>query len=129
MMQLNIKEYNITELITTAPLEINTNDKGTAFGASLSTMTIISAWSLCWLISKELGFDSEKIEVIKDENSYLKPVTKDIICHTIKPNKTEIKTLKQKLVTKGSASLKITSKIIEDDGVCVEFDGVYVIKL
>ena len=35
------------------------------FGGSLSTITIISAWSLCWLISKELGFDSNNIVIIK----------------------------------------------------------------
>lgn len=128
-MQLQIEEYNQKELITTAPLEININDKGTAFGGSLSTITIISSWSLCWLISQELGFDSKNIVVIKNENSYFKPVTKDIICYTQKPSKNEIETLKQKLESKGSASLKISSKIIEDGQTCVEFEGVYVIKL
>jgi len=128
-MQLHIKEYNEKELITTAPLDININDKGTAFGGSLSTITIISSWSLCWLISQELGFDSKNIVVIKNENSYISPVTKDIICYTTKPNKEQIQILKEKLEKKGSASITIHSKIIEDGNLCVEFDGVYVIKL
>ena len=100
LMNINIKEYNEKELITTAPLNININDKGTAFGGSLSTMTIISSWSLCWLISKELGFNSKNIVVIKNENSYKKPVTKDIVCYTQKPSQQEIATLKEKLQTK-----------------------------
>lgn len=128
-MNLKIDEYNEKQLITTAPLDVNINDKGTAFGGSLSTITIISSWSLCWLISQELGFDSKNIVVIKNENKYLKPVTKDIICTTIKPSKEEITILKNKLENKGSASIKIKSQIIEDNEVCVEFDGVYVIKL
>lgn len=128
-MQLHIKEYNEKELITTAPLDININDKGTAFGGSLSTITIISSWSLCWLISQELGFDSKNIVVIKNETSYLRPVTKDIVCYTTKPNQQEIAVLKDKLDKKGSASIKIKSKIIEDENVCVKFEGVYVIKL
>ena len=107
LMNINIKEYNEKELITTAPLNININDKGTAFGGSLSTMTIISSWSLCWLISKELGFNSKNIVVIKNENSYKKPVTKDIVCYTQKPSQQEIATLKEKLQTKKSASIKI----------------------
>ena len=41
----------------------------------------------------------------------------------------EIKTLKQKLEIKKSASIKIESKIIENDEICVEFVGYYVIKL
>jgi len=129
LMQLTIDTYSDKELITKAPLDININDKGTAFGGSLSTITIISSWSLCWLISQELGFDSKNIVVIKNENSYLKPVTKDIVCYTTKPTKDEIEVLRKKLENKGSASIKIKSQIIEDGEVCVEFDGIYVIKL
>jgi thioesterase domain-containing protein len=129
VMNIQIQTYNEKELITTAPLDININDKGTAFGGSLSTMTIISSWSLCWLISKELGFDSKNIVVIKNENSYKKPVTKDIVCYTQKPSQQEIATLKEKLQTKKSASIKINSIIIENNETCVEFQGYYVIKL
>lgn len=129
MMDIQITDYTNESLITTAPLEININDKGTAFGGSLSTMTIISAWSMCWLISKELGYDSKNIVVIKNENSYNKPVTKDLVCYTRKPNKEQIETLKSKLEKKGSASIGIHSQIIEDDETCVDFVGTYVIKL
>jgi thioesterase domain-containing protein len=129
VMKLKIDKYTNKELITSAPLAININDKGTAFGGSLSTITIISSWSLCWLISKELNIDSKNIVVIKNENSYLRPVTKDIICNTKKPTKEEISVLKAKIDKKGSASIKIESKIIEDDNICVEFEGTYVIKV
>lgn len=129
MMEIKIQDYNDIELKTTAPLNININDKGTAFGGSLSTMTIISAWSLCWLISKELGFDSNNIVIIKNETSFRKPVTKDIICYTKKASLNEIEILKQKLETKKSASIKIESKIVENGEICVDFLGYYVIKL
>ena len=129
IMEIKIQNYNNQELITTASLEININDKGTAFGGSLSTLSIISGWSLCWLISKELGFNSNNIVIIKNETSFRKPVTKDIICHTKKPSSEEIKILKHKLETKKSASIKIESQIIEDDRICVDFSGYYVIKL
>lgn len=129
LMQLEITDYNENLLITKAPLQININDKGTAFGGSLATITIISAWSLCWLISKELGFESNNIVVIKNEHSYKKPVTKEIVCFTYKPSKEEIELLKEKLLTKKSASIKIKSQIIENNEVCVDFIGYYVIKI
>ena len=129
LMEIKIQDYNESELITTAPLSININDKGTAFGGSLSTITIISAWSLCWLISKELGFDSNNIVIIKNETSFRRPVTKDIVCITKKPSKEEIEIVKQKLQIKKSASLKIQSQIIEDGEICVDFEGYYVIKI
>ena len=129
LMDFKIESYEEKRLVTKAPLEININDKGTAFGGSLSTITIISAWSMCWLISKELGYDSKNIVVIKNENTYNKPVTKDIFCYTKKPNSDEIKLIDKKLKEKGSASVKIVSNIIEDNNVCVSFEGIYVIKL
>jgi thioesterase domain-containing protein len=129
VMDIKIDSYSDKELITKAPLGININDKGTAFGGSLSTITIISSWSMCWLISQELKYDSKNIVVIKNENSYKKPVTKDIFCHTKKPSVKEIEEVKKKLESKGSASLRIYSHIIEDNEICVEFEGTYVIKL
>ena len=129
MMGIKVQKYNEKELITTAPLEPNINDKGTAFGGSLATMTIISAWSLCWLIIEELGLQSNNIVVIKNEHSYKKPVTKDIVCFTTKPSIEEIEILKNKLLTKKSASIKIKSQIIEDGEICVDFMGYYVIKI
>ena len=129
IMEIKIQNYTNQELITTASLGININDKGTAFGGSLSTITIISGWSLCWLISKELGFDSNNIVIIKNETSFRRPVTKDIVCITKKPSKEEIEIVKQKLQIKKSASLKIQSQIIEDGEICVDFEGYYVIKI
>ncbi|MDN5063643.1 thioesterase domain-containing protein [Aliarcobacter butzleri] len=128
-MDLKITKYDEKELITIAPLNKNINDKGTAFGGSLATLTIISGWSICWLISKELEINSENIVVIKNEHSYRKPVTKELICHTKRATKDEIENLKNKLLLKKSASIKISSQIIEDGEVCVDFTGYYVIKI
>ncbi|MCT7581323.1 thioesterase domain-containing protein [Aliarcobacter butzleri] len=128
-MDLKITKYDEKELITIAPLNKNINDKGTAFGGSLATLTIISGWSICWLISKELEINSENIVVIKNEHSYRKPITKELICHTKRPTKDEIENLKNKLLLKKSASIKISSQIIEDGEVCVDFTGYYVIKI
>lgn len=128
-MDLKITKYDEKELITIAPLNKNINDKGTAFGGSLATLTIISGWSICWLISKELEINSENIVVIKNEHSYRKPVTKELICHTKRPTKDEIENLKNKLLLKKSTSIKISSQIIEDGEICVDFTGYYVIKI
>ena len=129
VMNIQIDTYDNGRLITKAPLDININDKGTAFGGSLNTMTIISAWSMCWLISKELGYDSKNIVIIENKSSFKAPVTKGIICNTVKPSEEEIVIVKEKLERKGSASIKIYSRVVEDDKVCLDFEGYYVIKV
>lgn len=128
-MQLNVKAIEDEKLITTAPLEPNINDKGTGFAGSLSTLVTISAWSSCFLKVEELGFPNAMIAIIKSDTAYRAPVTKELTCKTDIPNEEDIKTLEKKLKNKGSASIKIKSQIIEDDKLCVDFEGIYVIKV
>lgn len=128
-MQLKVNSINDNKLITTAPLEPNINDKGTGFAGSLSTLVTISGWSACFLEVKKLGFDESMIAIIKSDTLYKSPITKDMKCITTLPTKEQIEVLKEKLKEKSSGSIKINSRIIEDDKVCVEFEGVYIIKV
>lgn len=129
-MKLKIEKIENGNLITSIPLEPNINDKGTGFAGSLSTLVTISAWSSCYLtVEEELGFIKTMIAVIKSDTSYKAPITKDMKCITKMPKEEEVEALKKKLISKASASLKVKSQIIEDEKVCVEFEGIYVIKL
>lgn len=129
LMQLQVKSLDEKELITTIPLDVNINDKGTAFGGSSNALTIISGWSVCILLSQEMGFNDTMIAIIKNESSFRAPINKDLICHTYLPTKEEIKKLKEKLVSKGSSSLKIKSQVIQDEKICLDFQGTYIIRL
>lgn len=128
-MQINIDSLDNENLITTAPLDPNINDKGTGFAGSLSTLVTISAWSACFLEVSKLGFNNAMIAIIKSDTAYKIPVTKKLNCVTSMPTRVQIETLEKKLKAKGSASIKIKSQILEDDNVCVEFEGIYVIKI
>ncbi len=129
LIQLHAKAIDDKKLITTAPLEININDKGTGFAGSLSTIVTISAWSACFLKVEELGYKNSMIAIIKSDTAYRAPVRKNIYCETILPSHEQLEVVKEKLELKGSASLKIKSLIIEDEKTCVEFEGIYVIKV
>ncbi|WP_428025777.1 YiiD C-terminal domain-containing protein [Arcobacter sp.] len=128
LMQLKLKSIDNSCLITTAPLDININDKGTAFGGSLNSITIMSSWCLAYYLSKKLNLENPNIVIFKNETKFIRPVTKDIICTTFIPSEEELKSLESKLEIKGSGSIKIHAQVIEDGKVCVDFQGVYVIK-
>ncbi|XOB63427.1 YiiD C-terminal domain-containing protein [Campylobacterota bacterium DY0563] len=128
-IQLKFTSIDEKKLISTAPLIPNINDKGTAFAGSLSTLVTISAWSACYLTVKELAYENAMIAVIKSDTAYRAPVTNTLYCETTLPTEDEIDILKNKLINKKSASIKINSKIFQDDTLCVEFKGVYVIKV
>ncbi len=128
-MNIDIKTCDDKHLLTTAPLSMNINDKGTGFAGSLSTITTISGWGLCWLLTQEMGFENTSIVILKSDIKFTKPVTRDINCLTQIPSSQDISTLKNKLLNKGSGSIFIKSSISEDKNTCVSFEGVYVIKL
>lgn len=128
-MHLKLESLDNEKLISTIPLEQNINDKGTAFAGSSNTLSIISGWSLSVLITEKLKFNNTMIAIIKNQSSFIAPLSKDLVCHTYLPKDEEIERLNQKLLTKRSASIRIKSKIIEDEKVCLDFEGIYVIKL
>ncbi len=128
-MNIDIKNCDDNHLLTTAPLIMNINDKGTGFAGSLSTLTTISGWGLCWLLTQEMGFENTSIVILKSDISFTTPVTRDLNCRTQIPSTQSIEILKNKLIKKGSGSLVIKSSISEDKNTCVSFEGVYVIKL
>lgn len=129
LMGLTINEYNEKELITSAPLDVNINDKGTAFGGSLNSIVTISGWSLCDLIAHELGYEKSTIVIYKNSTEFKRPVTGKIFCHSKKPSPEKIKKLKEKLQKKGSGSITIEASIIENKKECVAFEGIYIIKV
>lgn len=129
LMELKIDSYSKEELFTSAPLSVNINDKGTGFAGSLLTISTISAWSVVYLLCEELNYKPPIIAIVKNTSTFNTPVTKDIKCISFKPTKKQIEILKEKLERKKSASIKIKSQIIEDGKVCLDFEGLYVIKL
>lgn len=127
LMGLELIQLDNHKLITKAPLDININDKGTAFGGSLSTMTIISSWCIAYLIANTLKLDETNIVIKSNETQFKRPVTKDLVCLTYMPTPTEIDELHKKIKAKKSGSIKIYSQICENEKVCVNFEGIYVI--
>ncbi|WP_164968120.1 YiiD C-terminal domain-containing protein [Arcobacter sp. CECT 8986] len=128
-MQIKLDKIDEKSLISSASFEKNKNDKNTGFAGSLSTLVTISAWCACYLNTIKLGYKDSMIAIIKSDTSYKAPVTKDFYCETTLPSQEQIDLFKKKLQNKKSSSLRIKSQIIEDGKVCVNFEGVYIIKV
>lgn len=129
LMGVKLDSIDENNLITSIPIDININDKGTAFGGSTNSLAIISGWFMCTIVAERLGFEKNEIAIIKNESSFKAPITKNLICYTKVPNNEELENIKNKLLEKGSSSVKLHSIMNEDNKLCFEFSGVYVIKL
>ncbi|WP_367344718.1 YiiD C-terminal domain-containing protein [Stenotrophomonas bentonitica] len=76
-MQIQVAGYADGVLSLRAPLAANVNDKGNAFGGSLSSVMTLSGWALVTLRLRLAGFDAD-VYVADSHVRYLAPVYEDL---------------------------------------------------
>jgi thioesterase domain-containing protein len=112
-----------------ARLQENINHKGTGFGGSLYTLSVLAAYSLVYLGLDRENIKTNNIVIQKGEIKYLKPVTADfeVVCEFSKPE------LYQKFFycldrwKKVRELLKVEVRCKGE--VCARLDGVFVVHL
>ncbi|WP_319380887.1 thioesterase domain-containing protein [Thiomicrorhabdus sp.] len=126
-MGIEIRSYDGETLSLQAPLDRNINHKQTAFGGSLYSISVLTGWSLIYLILQESGLEGH-IVIQKTQTRFLLPVSTDLMteCRITDPqDKTRfLKTYRRK----GLARLHLEVSIGADNGktqLC--FEGDYVV--
>ena len=79
-LQLRIAGYDGERLRLHAPLAANVNDKGCAFGGSLSSLMTLAGWGLVTLRLQEAGLEAP-VYVADSNLRYLAPVYEDLHAH------------------------------------------------
>tara|TARA_R110001592_G_scaffold359369_2_gene665921 strand:+ start:30509 stop:30985 length:477 start_codon:yes stop_codon:yes gene_type:complete len=124
---VEIDSYDGECLQVSAPLELNINDKLTAFGGSLYNLCVIAAWGMTDLKAKELGFLGD-IVVAKGEITYLKPLRSRLVARAFSPDKLMLEKAIHSYKTRGKAVFTVSAQMLdEQQQVCVEFQGKYAI--
>jgi thioesterase domain-containing protein len=111
-------------LTLSAPLEVNINDKGTAFGGSIASLCTITGWCMCWTIAKLQDIECDMV-VFESNMTYSRPITKDFIAEVLFPSEEQIQTIKAKMDEKGKASMELEVVINENGKNCVKYTGKY----
>lgn len=70
---LRVDGYDGRELVVSAPLGPNVNDKGTAFAGSLNALMTLAGWGLVYLRLSEIGENCD-IVIHKGELLYSAPI-------------------------------------------------------
>lgn len=122
-MGVGVESHDETRLVLTAPLELNHNHLGTAFGGSLSAIATLAGYGLLWL---KLGDRSAHIVIRDSSIHYRHPVRGTIRAVCQSPDEAALAAFKSRFREKGRARIGLKVVIVEDDKVCVEFEGVYV---
>jgi thioesterase domain-containing protein len=76
-MQVELRRFDGERLYLRAPLAANVNDKGSAFGGSLSSLMTIAGWGLATLKLQQAGFDAD-VYVADSTVRYRAPLLHDL---------------------------------------------------
>lgn len=120
-----VVEASTERVVLSAPLEPNINHQETAFGGSLSTLAILSAWSLLQLRLRSAGL-AARLVIHQNTMYYDAPVASTFTACALTPSDESWGRFILMLSRRGKARVSVSS-LVESDGVLAgRFEGEFV---
>lgn len=114
-MQVDVGGYAHGRLRLVAPLSANVNDKGTAFGGSLTSLMTVAGWGL---VTLQLQIAGETAEVYVADSSirYLAPLRDDLEAEAGLAEGESWETFLATLRQRGRARIQVEARVLLPDG-------------
>lgn len=123
LMGIQVAEASAGRVVLTAPLAVNHNHLGTAFGGSLAAVATLAGYAALWTA---LGDRSVHVVVRRSSLDYRRPVTGDITAVCEMPAGGPGDAFRAALTSRGKARLSLEVLIVEGGETCVAFAGEFV---
>lgn len=114
-MQIDVAEIGDERIELTAPLAQHVNDKGNAFGGSLSSIMTLACWGLMTAKTRAAGLTCD-VYVGEITTKYLKPIEEDLRVTAWFVEPEEIEGFVAQLHAKGKARLEMKAQTTLSDG-------------
>jgi len=121
---IKVINYDGEQLELGAPLAPNINDKGTAFGGSISCILTLAAWGVVWLACAREGISCD-IVIHKGEITFNKPVVVDLHAVCRVPSGEDMAGFIDRLNKKGRARIGLQSDLLVEGDIMTTFDCQY----
>jgi thioesterase domain-containing protein len=106
-----------------APLDLNHNHLGTAFGGSLNAVATLAGYALIWW---ELNDPDCHVVIRESSISFRRPVRKNLRAFCRLPEPAALAAFKKDFARKYKARIELPVTIEEDGAVAVRFHGTFV---
>ena len=114
-MQVSIAGYDGDRLRLRAPLSHNVNDKGCAFGGSLSSLMTLASWGLVTLHVQAAGMEAD-VYVADSQVRYLAPLFDDLEAEAHASPESDWHDFLATLSQKGRARTELVARVTLPDG-------------
>ncbi len=124
-MGIRVAGYDGKTLVLRAPLGLNVNDKGTAFGGSLYSLSVLAGWGLLSIKLKEENMLGD-IVIHESTVTYRLPVTGDLEACCSIPGEGEYSRFIEDFRVTGKGRIALDVRIMRGARAAVQFSGNYV---
>lgn len=124
-MQVSVVSVSPEAVTLAAPLVPNINHRSTAFGGSVSTLAILSAWSLINLRLKAEGLET-RLVIQSNRMDYDAPVESDFTATATLADAADWPLFMKMLLRRGRARIVVQSVVRCGDVVGGRFEGEFV---
>lgn len=124
-MQVRVAEYDGLRLRMQAPLAVNMNDKGSAFGGSMTSLMTYAGWGLVTLQLHEAGLQAD-VFVADSAVRYKKPLYADLHAEAELAPEEAWAPFLTTLVQRGRARIQLQARIVSEGGLMADLSGRYV---
>ena len=125
-MQVEVEGMRGDALRLTAPLSANVNDKGNAFGGSLTSLMTVDGWGLVTLKLRVAGLKAE-VYVADSQIRYLAPLYDDLVAEAVFAEGQAWDLFVDTLVQRGRARIQVDARVLlPEGGLATTLSGRYV---
>jgi thioesterase domain-containing protein len=124
-MEATVEDADGTLVRLCAPLPPNVNHHGTVFGGSISSLSLLSAWTLIQLGLREAGIPSQVV-IQRNSVEYLRPVEGDLEAVCARPPGEEWDRFVATLRRRGRARIVVRSELLSAGELVATFQGAFV---
>ena len=125
-MQVEVEGMRGDALRLTAPLSANVNDKGNAFGGSLTSLMTVAGWGLVTLKLRLAGLKAE-VYVADSQIRYLAPLYGDLVAEAVFAEGQAWDLFVDTLVQRGRARIQVDARVLlPEGGLAATLSGRYV---
>jgi thioesterase domain-containing protein len=121
-MGVRVVAHDENEFIVEAPVALNSNHLGTAFGGSINAVATLAAYGLVWL-----GLRGHAAHVVVAESSirFLRPVRETIRAICPRPDPDEWAAFQTQFAGNGKARIALRVNVVEAGQTAAEFEGIF----
>ena len=125
-MRVDVEGLHGDALRLTAPLSANVNDKGNAFGGSLTSLMTVAGWGLVTLKLRLAGLKAE-VYVADSQIRYLAPLYGDLVAEAVFAEGQAWDLFVDTLVQRGRARIQVDARVLlPEGGLATTLSGRYV---